>query len=101
MSDKLPPQQGLEELALMMLYLTRFSDDKRWEPRRAWKTYDCDTLDKLDEKNLVDLGNRRNKSCYLTDDGLEKAKVLLEKYGIEDWDWSEASKHWIKITLPE
>lgn len=88
--DKIPPEQALHDMVLAMIYLTRFTDSrlKKYEDSpllRAWKSYDWDTLDKLSEEELI-IDRHGNKSLYLTDDGIAKAKEILEKYGISDWE---------------
>lgn len=84
MTKKISLEQTLEDLALMMLYLTRFSDTPGLEPRRAWKNYDWATMDRLKERAMIDVANYANKSVMLTDEGLEKAQDLLRQYKIED-----------------
>ena len=49
------------------------------------KSYDWDTVNALDEAELIIQGNHRNKSVYLTDEGLVRARQLLEQFGIADW----------------
>lgn len=88
--DKIPPEQAMHDMILAMIYLTRFTDgrqEKYEEPPlfRAWKSYDWDTLDKLSEDELI-IDRHGNKSLYLTDEGVTKAKEILEKYGIVDWE---------------
>ena len=88
--EKIPPEQALHDMTLAMIYLTRFTDgrqEKYEEPPlfRAWKSYDWDTLDKLSEEELI-IDRHGNKSLYLTDEGVTKAKEILEKYGIADWE---------------
>ena len=63
----------------------RFSDGKDFY---AWKGYDFDILNSLDDKDYIRQGERpsRRKSVYLTETGIDYAKELLEKYGIKDWD---------------
>ena len=87
--DKTPPEQALHDMTLAMIYLTRFTDGRLKKdedpPLRAWKSYDWDTLDKLSEEDLI-IDRHGNKSLYLTDEGVAKAKEILEKYGIADWE---------------
>ena len=87
--NKVSPDQALHDLTLAMIYLTRFkekgrlrSDDQLF---RAWKSYDWDTLDKLSEEDLI-IDRHGNKSLYLTEEGEQKAKEILEQYGIRDWE---------------
>lgn len=87
--EKKTPEQAVHDLTLALLYLNRFTDSrmKRNEdpPLKAWKSYDWDALDKLNEEELV-IDSHGNKSLYLTDEGVARAKEILEQYGIEDWE---------------
>ena len=90
MSDnKVSPDQALHDLTLAMIYLTRFKEKGRLRSENqlfhAWKSYDWDTLDKLSEEELI-IDRHGNKSLYLTEEGEQKAKEILEQYGIRDWE---------------
>ena len=84
------PEQALHDLTLALIYLTRQANTKNpadfWKVTdfRAWKSYDWDVMDKLDEEELV-VNVHRNKSVIITEDGVRKARQILEQYGIEDW----------------
>ena len=52
---------------------------------RSWKGYDFGVIDKLEEENYV-FGNHRNKSVCISKEGIEKAKEIMERMGIEDWE---------------
>lgn len=86
-------EQAMEELTIMLLYLSKFID--RDIPSfdgkityHAWKGYDLGILNELDEKDFIRQGNNpsRSKSVYITDDGIQRAKNLMNEYGIWDWD---------------
>ncbi len=86
-------EQAIEELTLMLLYLSRFVD--RDTPSldgktmyHSWKGYDFGILNKLNEKDFIRQGNcpSRSKSVYITDEGIQRAKNLMKEYGIEDRD---------------
>ena len=82
------PKEAMQDLTLMLLYLSSFTEKNPYSDEkfyRAWKSYDWDTVDALDEAELIIQGNRRNKSVYLTDDGLARARQLLEQFEIADW----------------
>ena len=87
--NKVSPDQALHDLTLAMIYLTRFKEKGRLRSEdqllRAWKSYDWDTLDKLSEEELI-IDRHGNKSLYLTEEGEQKAKDILEQYGIKDWE---------------
>lgn len=81
--------QAMEDLTLMLLYLSRFSEADRFSDRKdyyAWKGYAFNILNKLDERDYIRQGSRpsRSKSVYITPQGLERAEKLLEEYHITD-----------------
>lgn len=64
--DESNMQEVLEDLALLLIYLTSWREkitDKVYV-LRAWKGYDFHILDKLMEKGYIN-GSRRAKSVYL------------------------------------
>ena len=84
--NKLTPEQALHDMTLAMLYLTRFTDSRQKGEDvlpRAWKSYDWDTLDKLSEEDLI-IDRHGNKSLYLSEEGMKKAKEILNKMNIKD-----------------
>jgi hypothetical protein len=88
--DKIDANTAMEELTMMLLYLSHFTEKNRFanaEDYYAWKGYDFDVLNKLDEEDLIRQGSHpaRSKSVYITEDGIKRAKELMEKYGILDW----------------
>lgn len=52
----------------------------------ASKGYPFEAMDELEEYRFINQGSHRSKSVHIYDEGLEKARALLEKYGIEDWE---------------
>ena len=84
------PNEALHDLTLALIYLTRISERQNgsdlWDvkPFQAWKNYNWDTVDELDEEGLVS-SRHGNKSLWLTEDGVKRAREILEKQGIEDW----------------
>ena len=59
-----------EKLTLLLIYLTSWDEkDLVSNMRRAWKGYDFDTLDKLEEDGLISQ-SKTAKSVYLTEKGL-------------------------------
>jgi hypothetical protein len=69
--------EAIEDLTLLLIYLTSWRE-KVGEGilvSRAWKGYDFDVLNKLNEKGYI-TGSHRAKSVYLTDEGVEKAEKL-------------------------
>ena len=89
--DKITAEKAQNELTMILLYLSRFTEGSRFSDGKdfyAWKGYDFDILNSLDDKDYIRQGERpsRRKSVYLTETGIDYAKELLEKYGIKDWD---------------
>lgn len=81
------PKQAMKELTMMLIYLSRFCEREKFAEAKhfyAWKGYDFDVLDGLDDEDLIRQGSRRSKSVYLTETGKEYARSLLEKYGDAD-----------------
>lgn len=57
-----------EELTLVLLYLTSFTEKQCPNVRMAWKTHDWTALDDLAEDGfMVPPHNRKNYTRYLTD----------------------------------
>lgn len=89
--SKLNAEEAMRELTMMLIYLSRFAQDEKFseaEDFYAWKGYDFDILDELSDADYIRQGRHpsRTKSVYITESGLEKARELLAKYGIEDWE---------------
>lgn len=83
-------EKAIHELTLMLLYLSRFAQGEKFSEATdfyAWKGYDFDILNKLDDADYIRQGNHpsRSKSVYITESGMERARELLAKYGIDDW----------------
>lgn len=68
----------LNELALALIYLSAWKE-KGDEVYRAWKGYDFSILDELKEQGLIEFSYKA-KSLYLSEEGEEKAKQLIEKF---------------------
>lgn len=83
-------EEAMRELTMILIYLSRFAQDEKFSEAKdfyAWKGYDFDILNELDNADYIRQGSHpsRTKSVYITESGIEKAKELLVKYGIEDW----------------
>lgn len=83
-------KQAMKELTMMLIYLSRFCEREKFAEAKnfyAWKGYDFDVLNELDDADYIRQGNRpsRSKSVYITEGGKEQARELLAKYGIDDW----------------
>lgn len=78
-------EQAIEELSLMLMYLTRFQDHNEFcrYMETSWKGYDYEALNILEEKELLHQP-KKSKCVYLTETGKEQAKKLLQEYNISD-----------------
>ena len=86
--DKTDAKTAMEELSMILIYLSHFTEkDRRADPDKkcAWKGYDFDILNELDEKDYIRQGSHRSKSMYITKVGEAKAKEFMEKYNVADW----------------
>lgn len=85
--DKKSREQAIEELTLMLIYLTRFQDNNEYSRylENSWKGYDFDTLDELEQRELL-YQAQKSKCVYLSENGKEAARKLLEQYNIADKD---------------
>ncbi len=86
--------ESIEELTLMLMYLTRFPDneDMNRYQELSWKNYDYNVITEMEDKDLLwQPRNRRGyrKSLYLTEEGREKAKQLLDEYHLSDKPFNE------------
>lgn len=92
MKNRINRQKAIDELTLALLYLTRFPDGEgnRFD-EIAWKNYDFDSIDRLDEQELIinPKSRRGTKYAYMTEKGRTQARAILEAYGIEDDDLHE------------
>lgn len=81
-------KEAVKELTLILMYLTRFSEQDRFSASEnsAWKGYSFNALDCLEESGFINQGSHRSKSVHIYDKGIQQARALLEKYGIEDWE---------------
>ena len=70
----------IKELTLLLIYLTSWQEDVGFtKVQRSWKGYPFEVLDELNEEGYIS-GSKHAKSVYLTEEGLSKAKDLMEKY---------------------
>lgn len=79
----------VKELSLMLMYLTRQQDNNEFCRYRelSWKGYDFGVMEKLEEEELLWQPRSRrgyDKYLYLTEEGRNRAKELLEQYEFSD-----------------
>lgn len=77
-------KKQIKELTLLLLYLTSWTEKEPFgDYQRAWKGYDFDILNELGNENMIGKSSHKSKSISITKEGIEKAKELMKKYGIE------------------
>lgn len=70
-------EEKVDEAVLALLYLTSFKDKPY---RRAWKSHDWDSLDRLHQKGYISDPATKAKSVVLTDEGAMRSRDLFQKY---------------------
>lgn len=85
--DKKSREQAIEELTLMLIYLTGFQDNNECSIylENSWESCNFDALSELEEKELL-FQPQKGKCVYLSEQGKETARKLLEQYNIADKD---------------
>jgi len=81
MEEKDLLEKSVEELTLLLLYLTSWEEEimKGSKIIRSWKGYRFEVLNDLEEAGLISQ-SKKAKSVYLTEEGHKKAKELFKKY---------------------
>ncbi|WP_353947465.1 DUF6429 family protein [Sporolactobacillus sp. Y61] len=75
-------EQLIRSLTMILLYLTSWEEsDFERRDLRAWKGYDFDVLNELEDKGLISVSHKA-KSVYLSEKGIAVAKKLLKDYGL-------------------
>ncbi len=59
---KTNPEKAVKELTMLLMYLTRFNEGDRFNSSfdMAWKGYDFDTINELDEDDYIRQGSYRS-----------------------------------------
>lgn len=85
--DKTNPEKAIKELTIKLMYLTRFNEGDSFASNLdiAWKGYDFDIINELEEEDYIRQGSYRSKSVAFTEEGIKLAKELMERYNILDW----------------
>ena len=85
--DKTTPEKAMKELTIILMYLSRFNEGSRLGSGmdKAWKGYDFDIINELDEEDYIRQGSYRSKSVSITEEGIKLARNLMNKYNIIDW----------------
>jgi hypothetical protein len=72
------PDQFVLDLGLMLMYLSSWTE-RAADAQRFWKNFDFDLLNALEDQDLIQQ-SRTAKSAYLTDEGVRRARELIERY---------------------
>lgn len=79
------PDKLASSLALALIYLSAWQEKEPFgEVHRAWKGYDFEVLDGLKAAGFIDY-TYKAKSLYLTEEGIARAKAILDKLGVVEW----------------
>ncbi len=68
--------EKIDKAVLALLHLTSF---KEYDAVRAWKGHDWDALDRLHEKGLISDPKNKNKSVYLSDEGVKLSESFFRE----------------------
>ena len=73
--------QLCDDLTLALMYLSKFKKNQQNEPYfSAWKGYDFDSLNRLEDKNLIYSGKKRsNKVVYFSKESFERSRSILKE----------------------
>ncbi|MCK8686823.1 DUF6429 family protein [Pseudomonas umsongensis] len=63
----------IEEAVLALLATFSFDDG------RAWKRFDFETMDRLHEQGFISNPVNKNKSIWLTEEGLERGRQIADR----------------------
>jgi Domain of unknown function (DUF6429) len=64
-------EDKIDDAVLALLWLTLHNE------RAAWKSFDWDVTDRLFQKGMIADPVNKSKSLILTDEGLERSKLLF------------------------
>jgi hypothetical protein len=64
-------EEKVDDAVLALLWLTLH------DGRRAWKSFDWDTMDRLHTKGMIEDPVNRSRSVVLTEKGLRRAEELF------------------------
>ena len=70
-------EEKIDEAVLALLYLTSFKDRPY---RRAWKSHDWGSLDRLHQKGYISDPATKAKSVVFSEEGAKRSRDLFEKY---------------------
>ncbi len=71
-------EDKVDEAVLGLLFLTLH------DKYRVWKTFDWDAMSRLHENDLITDPVNKNKSVYLTDEGVKRAEEAFQKLFTKD-----------------
>ena len=86
MIDQTNPEDAAKELTMLLMYLSRFNEQNRFESAfdMAWKGYDFAIINELENEGFIRQGSHRSKTVVITDEGIKLSRELLIKYNISE-----------------
>ena len=106
MNNKKTYEKAIEELSLMLMYLTRTQDEKESCKYKeiSWNHYPFKALDQLKRDRFLNQPEDHKEKEYedyflLTESGRTKAQELLKEYGLSDKELTERFE--FREILPE
>lgn len=93
----LTADEAVHDLTLALMYLSRILDspkpDHYWDEKsfRTSTSFDSEILSWLEEVGFVSV-REPEKRTTITPAGVHRAKEILAKLGIKDWDREEITK---------
>jgi uncharacterized protein DUF6429 len=76
-------EQKIADTVLALLSLTIHEESEFGS--RAWKSHDWNVLDHLHQRGLIDDPKNKNKSVWLTADGVKRSRELFDQmFGVRD-----------------
>ena len=80
--EKTERDKLIDELTLALLYLTSFTEEGKQDVRMSWKSHHWTAMDRLVDDGFIEKPKcMRKHSRVLTNEGIEKAKELLDHVG--------------------
>lgn len=81
----------IDEAVLALMFLT-LHKDRKWEPWRAWKSFDWGAMGRLHEKDLIFDPVGKAKSVVLTDEGYQRCEEAYYRLFTKRGDQQSAAR---------
>ncbi len=82
MKDMNSKEKIMEELTLLLMYLSSWENDNPLEEKykQSWKGYSFEVMNNLTDKGYLFPAKHSNKSVTFTKEGMDFAEELIKKY---------------------